>query len=58
APVNEDCLLPKKVGPCRAAVPRFYYNSDSGKCEGFTYGGCHANANNFKTKDECKNACH
>nr|P0DMJ4.1 RecName: Full=PI-actitoxin-Afv2b; Short=PI-AITX-Afv2b; AltName: Full=Kunitz-type protease inhibitor AFAPI-III [Anthopleura fuscoviridis] len=55
--VPANCLLPMKVGPCRARVPRFYYNSSSGKCEGFTYGGCGANANKFQTKAQCEKAC-
>nr|P0DMJ2.1 RecName: Full=PI-actitoxin-Aeq3c; Short=PI-AITX-Aeq3c; AltName: Full=Kunitz-type protease inhibitor AEAPI [Actinia equina] len=56
-PANEGCLLPMKVGPCRAAWPSYYYNSKSEKCEEFTYGGCDANANNFQTEEECKKAC-
>ncbi|KXJ09881.1 Kunitz-type protease inhibitor AXPI-I [Exaiptasia diaphana] len=57
-PSNKDCLLPKVVGPCRAAIPRYYYNSQSGKCETFTYGGCDGNKNNFATMEKCKAACH
>ncbi len=35
-----ECELPKEVGPCRAAIPSFYFNSSSNKCESFMYGGC------------------
>lgn len=38
-------------------MPRFYFNTDSNKCEHFIYGGCDANENNFNTEDECKAAC-
>ncbi|XP_039198304.1 kunitz/BPTI-like toxin [Crotalus tigris] len=47
-----DCV-PAEPGPCRGAITRFYYNSDSNKCQEFTYGGCRGNANNFKTKNKC-----
>ncbi|CAH3137112.1 unnamed protein product [Pocillopora meandrina] len=53
----EVCNLPKFQGPCRAAIPRFYYNSDTGECEQFIYGGCDGNANNFDTKEECEKKC-
>uniref|UniRef100_A0AAZ1X0K8 BPTI/Kunitz inhibitor domain-containing protein n=1 Tax=Oreochromis aureus TaxID=47969 RepID=A0AAZ1X0K8_OREAU len=29
------CRLPMKVGPCRAAFPRFFYNVTSRNCSGF-----------------------
>lgn len=51
------CLLPPEKGPCEAAIPRFYYNACSGRCELFTYGGCDGNANNFETLAECERAC-
>ena len=41
------CKLPKVVGPCRARFPRYFYNSATGDCEKFFYGGCRGNANNF-----------
>jgi len=53
----EDCLLPKVVGPCRAAVPSWYYKSSTDECVKFTYGGCNANSNNFETKQLCEDAC-
>nr|ABO31437.1 venom protease inhibitor precursor [Oxyuranus scutellatus] len=51
------CHLPPNPGPCRAAIPRFYYNPHSKQCEKFIYGGCHGNANSFKTPDECNYTC-
>lgn len=54
---QQICILPKKVGPCRAAFQRWYYNAARGRCVKFIYGGCGANANNFKTKGECDTSC-
>merc|ERR1712226_123943 len=51
------CQQQKKVGRCRAAFPRYYYNHISKTCESFIYGGCDKNANNFKTMEDCTKAC-
>ncbi|XP_011616911.1 kunitz-type protease inhibitor 1-like [Takifugu rubripes] len=51
------CQAPVKVGPCRAAFPRWWYNSSTGDCERFTFGGCKGNNNNFLSKEECLSAC-
>lgn len=52
------CLLKSETGPCRAAMPRYFYNADSGKCEMFLYGGCDGNANNFEDPASCMKSCH
>lgn len=46
-----------KVGSCRAAFPKFYYDVTNQSCRDFIYGGCEANANNFDSKEECETAC-
>ena len=51
------CYLEKKVGPCKAAIPRYYHSTYTGKCEKFTWGGCKPNENNFKTLMECEKSC-
>ncbi|XP_046375933.1 BPTI/Kunitz domain-containing protein-like [Haliotis rufescens] len=51
------CHLPKVVGPCYAAMPRYYFDYKTGACKKFIYGGCHGNANNFYTLHECRAAC-
>ncbi|KAH0623245.1 hypothetical protein JD844_031331 [Phrynosoma platyrhinos] len=51
------CELPKHGGFCRATKLRFYYNSDSGRCEKFYYGGCLGNKNNFRTMIDCLRDC-
>eukprot|EP00803_Ostreobium_quekettii_P003963 evm.model.scf_299.8 EVM.evm.TU.scf_299.8 scf_299:98998-99722(+) len=52
-----ECLLDADPGPCRAIIPRYYYNAAEGACMEFTYGGCGGNANNFETEQECQAAC-
>lgn len=51
------CMEPRKVGVCRAAMPRFAYNPEAQKCEPFIYGGCQGNNNNFMSYDECQRMC-
>ncbi len=50
--------MPKKVGPCRGALPRWHFNPITKKCENFIFGGCKENRNNFLSLEECANACH
>ncbi|XP_044841643.1 kunitz-type serine protease inhibitor bitisilin-2-like [Mauremys mutica] len=54
---HDICSLPTEVGPCTAAIPRWFYNWHSKKCEEFSYGGCNGNKNNFETKVDCLQAC-
>ena len=57
-PASPDtCSQPKVVGFCRAAMPRFFYNQDTGRCENFIYGGCGGNDNNFRSYDACARKC-
>lgn len=51
------CMEPRKVGPCKAAIPRYYFNKARGKCERFTWGGCLKNGNNFRSLSECSRVC-
>ncbi len=52
------CMLDVMVGPCEALMLRYYYNTKTGQCENFFYGGCMGDANNFKTLQECMALCH
>lgn len=56
-PQPEACRVPKEVGPCRASFRRWFFNSQTGQCEQFIYGGCRGNNNNFDTKAECQERC-
>lgn len=51
------CQLPIVVGPCEAAIPRFAYDSNAGRCVPFVYGGCGGNANSFETLAACEASC-
>ena len=51
------CLLPKKRGRCLASIQNYYYNSKTGKCEKFIYGGCGGNLNNFADIKACEEKC-
>ncbi|XP_029842042.2 papilin isoform X2 [Ixodes scapularis] len=54
---EDVCHQPKYSGPCYAYLRRFYYNSETERCEPFIYGGCMANGNNFYTMDQCNRHC-
>ncbi|KAK7505592.1 hypothetical protein BaRGS_00003337, partial [Batillaria attramentaria] len=55
---TEDiCRQPKETGPCRSALQRYYYDSASGQCEQFLYGGCQGNLNNFASYEACQRKC-
>ncbi|XP_072910318.1 PI-stichotoxin-She2a-like [Hemitrygon akajei] len=51
------CSDPKKEGPCKAYIPRYYYNAQTRKCIKFIYGGCGANGNNFVKLNDCIALC-
>eukprot|EP01025_Chloroclados_australasicus_P016729 TRINITY_DN1850_c0_g1_i1.p3 TRINITY_DN1850_c0_g1~~TRINITY_DN1850_c0_g1_i1.p3 ORF type:complete len:208 (-),score=29.95 TRINITY_DN1850_c0_g1_i1:381-965(-) len=51
------CSRPPKVGPCKAYIPRYYYDPESQQCEQFIYGGCQSNQNNFFTQQQCMQEC-
>nr|XP_011425447.2 papilin isoform X1 [Crassostrea gigas] len=51
------CYQPKVPGPCRGAIPRWWYNKRTGRCQRFIYGGCKGNSNNFTSKLACLRRC-
>jgi hypothetical protein len=56
-PPPDPCRLPADPGPCKAAIPRWFFNRATGRCERFVYGGCGGNTNNFETAEECEATC-
>ncbi|XP_056150754.1 kunitz-type protease inhibitor 1-like isoform X2 [Lampris incognitus] len=51
------CVVPRKVGVCRGAFPRWFFNTASASCEKFMFGGCKGNSNNYLSRGECADAC-
>ncbi|XP_034566102.1 kunitz-type serine protease inhibitor bitisilin-1-like isoform X2 [Notolabrus celidotus] len=54
---TELCALAPEIGPCRAYVERYFYNSTSKTCQMFIYGGCIGNLNNFEGVTQCLEKC-
>ncbi|RVE65358.1 hypothetical protein OJAV_G00135040 [Oryzias javanicus] len=52
-----SCGSKPDVGPCRAAMPRWYYSAETGSCQTFLYGGCKGNENNYISEEQCTAAC-
>ncbi|KAJ1345668.1 NAD(P)H-quinone oxidoreductase subunit 5, chloroplastic, variant 3 [Parelaphostrongylus tenuis] len=44
-------------GECNGIFQRFAFDTESGECRPFTYGGCGGNGNNFATLAECRIKC-
>ncbi len=58
---NEDakdtrCYLESVPVVCNAAFERYYFDSESGLCEKFIWGGC-GEVVPFETMQECQNSC-
>jgi len=53
----ESCAQPSLPGFCRALMPSYFFNTDSGMCEKFNYGGCGGNSNRFETLKQCEDRC-
>ena len=53
----EFCDLLSERGPCHGSWPRYFYNSETDRCEKFFYGGCNGNENNFHVKMACEAIC-
>ena len=45
------------IGPCKAYILSFSFDSSSGECKKFGYGGCKGNGNRFASKEECEQSC-
>ncbi|XP_068601465.1 kunitz-type protease inhibitor 2-like [Brachionichthys hirsutus] len=51
------CMVTPDPGPCRAAFTMFYYDSNTGDCLSFIYGGCRGNKNRYTSLEECRSTC-
>ena len=54
---NNKCKQQADVGPCRAQIPRYFYNKETNNCELFIFGGCNPNQNNFESYEICMKTC-
>lgn len=55
---KDRCSLPPATGVGRAGFQRFYYDPATNDCLQFTFGGgWGGNANNFRSKSACVDAC-
>ncbi|XP_026203579.1 tissue factor pathway inhibitor 2 [Anabas testudineus] len=55
--IPQMCRFPKEVGPCRALLPRYFFNMTTMQCEPFDYGGCKGNLNRFLDLTSCMEYC-
>ena len=55
--LGPECERPLETGRCRAYFIRYGFNTESGKCQQFVFGGCRSNGNNFKSLEECQRRC-
>ncbi|XP_023797362.1 amyloid-like protein 2 isoform X4 [Cyanistes caeruleus] len=51
------CSQEAMTGPCRAVMPRWYFDPNKRKCIRFIYGGCGGNRNNFESEEYCMAVC-
>ncbi|XP_038104409.1 papilin isoform X3 [Culex quinquefasciatus] len=54
---EDACSLRPAYGRCAENETRWYYDGRSQRCHEFTFSGCHGNANNFNTEQECSQQC-
>ncbi|XP_024146290.1 kunitz-type protease inhibitor 1 [Oryzias melastigma] len=52
-----QCTDAPRTGPCRASIPRWYYDPLKQMCTQFTFGGCSGNDNNFDDESTCMETC-
>ncbi|XP_076822805.1 PI-actitoxin-Axm2b-like [Clavelina lepadiformis] len=57
SPAGDTCSLPAIRGLCFAWFQRWHYNSATGQCEIFIYGGCQGNENRFFNRKDCEKKC-
>uniref|UniRef100_A0A914QUA2 Kunitz/Bovine pancreatic trypsin inhibitor domain protein n=1 Tax=Panagrolaimus davidi TaxID=227884 RepID=A0A914QUA2_9BILA len=54
---TNECVGGADVGPCRSAIPRFFYDESTQSCQPFSYSGCGGNGNNYANQAACERRC-
>lgn len=54
--IPESCYLEPDSGPCKASIPRYYFDQNDKKCKEFIWGGCDGVVP-FITLEECQESC-
>ena len=52
----DECYLDPEPGPCFAAIPMYFYNTETEQCEQFIWGGC-MGVVPFQSLSECISTC-
>ena len=53
----EHCELIPDSGSCSATLRRWYFDSVTGDCKTFIWGGCDGNNNRFRSRRQCERRC-
>ncbi|XP_034936854.1 papilin isoform X2 [Chelonus insularis] len=56
-PSSPICTAPVDAGSCDLDITAYYYDSRTGVCQAFLYGGCEGNANRFQSEEQCERLC-
>ena len=54
--MHVNCMNAPDPGPCKGAIPGFYYDYPSDSCRRFIYGGC-GGQRPFDSMEACIKAC-
>jgi hypothetical protein len=54
--LSVECYFVFDPGPCKASIPRYYYDEEAKVCKEFKWGGCDGVVP-FETMNECDDAC-
>lgn len=54
---KDQCSLLPTRGSCKGQYQRWFYDTKTGRCSEFVYGGCLKNTNNFIAQDNCVESC-
>ncbi|KAL1481725.1 hypothetical protein MTO96_015306 [Rhipicephalus appendiculatus] len=54
---EKECVPKKDTGLCKGMLVRWWFNTESGKCELFFYSGCGGNDNRYEFVEECEAHC-